>query len=96
MDGIHDILEEVATSAAAAVPEVAAGDGDAVPEGLEPEARGLLECLGFEPETVDSLVERSGLTPDTVSAMLIRLELHGVVESAPGGRFSRVATGARP
>ena len=96
VEGIHDILEEVATSAAAAVPEVAAGDGDAVPEGLEPEARGLLECLGFEPETVDSLVERSGLTPDTVSAMLIRLELHGVVESAPGGRFSRVATGARP
>ncbi|MFW6350596.1 MAG: hypothetical protein ACOC3U_09525 [Thiohalospira sp.] len=52
--------------------------------------------MGFEPESVDNLVERSGLTADTVSAMLIRLELQGVVESAPGGRFSRVATGARP
>ncbi|MFW5909717.1 MAG: DNA-processing protein DprA [Thiohalospira sp.] len=97
VEGVDDILEEVApgvaASASAAAGAAAAADE---PAGLEPEAQRLLGCLGFEPESVDNLVERSGLTADTVSAMLIRLELQGVVESAPGGRFSRVATGARP
>lgn len=100
VEGVEDILEEVAPGVAAARPTSGAAEptsaAEAEPEGLEPEARKLLGCLGFEPESVDNLVERSGLTADTVSAMLIRLELQGVVESAPGGRFSRVATGARP
>ncbi|MFP4696901.1 MAG: DNA-protecting protein DprA, partial [Thiohalospira sp.] len=97
VEGVDDILEEVAPGVAAAAPAATGEEAAAGPsEELEPEAQRLLGCLGFEPESVDNLVERSGLTADTVSAMLIRLELQGVVESAPGGRFSRVATGARP
>jgi DNA processing protein len=96
VEGVEDILEEVAPGVAAAVPEAGDASHGGDTPAMEPEAQRLLDCLGFEPESVDNLVERSGLTADTVSAMLIRLELQGVVESAPGGRFSRVATGARP
>ena len=49
----------------------------------------LLGELGFDPKPVDRLVEQSGLTAREVSAMLLMLELRGVVEAHPGGAFSR-------
>ena len=51
----------------------------------------LLECMGFDPCNVDTLCERSGLTPDKVSAILLRLELDGKVMSLPGGVYQRVS-----
>lgn len=50
----------------------------------------LLNYIGFEPTAVDTLVERSGLTADQVSSMLVVLELHGLVASAPGGLYTRI------
>ena len=50
----------------------------------------LLSVLGFDPATVDQLVEKSGLTIDQVSSMLLILELESEVESLHGGRFSRL------
>lgn len=49
----------------------------------------LLENIGFEPTSIDTLVERSGLTAETVSSMLLTLELQGIVSSS-GGLFSRI------
>jgi DNA processing protein len=46
--------------------------------------------MAFAPTSVDALVERTGLTPDVVSSMLLMLELQGQVEAAPGGHYSRV------
>jgi DNA processing protein len=51
----------------------------------------LLECMGFDPCNVDKLCERTGLTPDKVSAMLLQLELEGRVMSLPGGAYQRVS-----
>lgn len=48
----------------------------------------LVKNMGYEPTTVDTLIERSGLTPDSVSAMLLTLELEGRVTST-GGLYSR-------
>jgi DNA processing protein len=59
--------------------------------GPEEEAHGLLKHLGHDPCNVDTLCRRSGLTADTVSAMLLQLELEGRVASLPGGRYERVA-----
>jgi len=50
----------------------------------------LLAALGFDPIDLDTLCQRSGLTPDTASAMLLTLELEGVVSRLPGGKFQRV------
>ncbi len=48
----------------------------------------LLEVLGFDPLPVDLLIQRSGLTAESVSSMLLLLELEGYVSSAPGGHYS--------
>ncbi len=44
--------------------------------------------LSHDPVSVDELVERSGLTIDQVSSMLLILELDGVVEKQSGGRYN--------
>ncbi len=87
-----DILEELAPQLRAALAEAQEKDSDSGVE-LEPAARRLLESLDQAPIAVDLLVERSGLTADTVSSMLLVLELQGYVASAPGGHYIR--TGKR-
>jgi len=44
----------------------------------------LYAQLGYEPTSIDTLVERSRLTTETVSAMLVELELKGCVTSSSG------------
>ena len=50
----------------------------------------VLAALGFDPLDLDTLCQRSGLTPESASAMLLTLELEGVVGRLPGGKFQRV------
>ncbi|MGD2074544.1 MAG: DNA-processing protein DprA [Gammaproteobacteria bacterium] len=57
---------------------------------LSPEYTQLLDCIGYDPVFVDQLVERSGLTPEEVSSMLLVLELDGHLVSGAGGSYSRV------
>ena len=76
-------LQAPAQSASAAVDV----SGEA-PE--DPEYKLLLNSLDYAPTSVDALVERTGLTPDVVSSMLLMLELQGQVAASPGGRYSRV------
>ncbi|MCG8427017.1 MAG: DNA-processing protein DprA [Chromatiales bacterium] len=47
----------------------------------------LFKHLGFDPTPVDLLIQRSGLTAEAVSSMLILLELDGYVSPAPGRRY---------
>ncbi len=56
---------------------------------LDAEYQLLLKCMGFDPAPIDLLIERSGLTAEVVSSMLILLELEGHVSSAPGGIYCR-------
>lgn len=50
----------------------------------------LLSAMGYDPAPVDLLVERSGLTAEAVSSMLLILELNGSIEAMPGGLYSRI------
>jgi DNA processing protein len=61
---------------------------------LPSEYRQLLELIEYEAVSVDQLVERSGLTPEEVSSMLLVLELDGHLVSGAGGRYSRARLGA--
>ena len=56
----------------------------------DPEYRLLLNSMDHAPTSIVSLVERTGLTTDVVSSMLLMLELQGQVEATPGGHYSRV------
>jgi len=65
------------------------GQADLVP-GMDKGHKILLDALGFDPADLDALVVRTGLQPQTVSSMMLILELEGHVQAAPGGRYSRV------
>jgi DNA processing protein len=51
----------------------------------------LLDALAFEPASVDTLIERTGLNSESIASMLLVLELDGHVAPHPGGRYSRIA-----
>lgn len=89
VENVPDILEEFG-------PRLAPVDtsAPAAPAGittLDPEQRRVLECIGFEPTTINAVVERSGLTAERVSSILLVLELHDHVVSMPGGMYARVS-----
>lgn len=54
------------------------------------ETDALLGLMGPEPMGLDALVTVSGLTVDTVSAMLLAHELDGKVAALPGGLYQRL------
>ncbi|MGQ9862321.1 MAG: DNA-processing protein DprA [Thiobacillaceae bacterium] len=82
VDSVADILEELRWQWQAPIPSPpptgqAAGDA-------------LLELMGPDPVGLDTLVNLSGLTVDTLSAMLLSLELDGRVATLPGGLYQRL------
>ncbi|HYK24884.1 MAG TPA: DNA-processing protein DprA [Steroidobacteraceae bacterium] len=51
----------------------------------------LLDALGFEPVSLNTLVERTGLSSSGIASLLLALELAGRVAPQPGGRYSRLS-----
>ncbi len=84
-----DIIEALAlelSRQSAAVTQPAGPDMS----GIDSEHRLLLDSIGYDPVTPDTLVERSGLTIDKLSSMLLILELNDLIQSAPGGCYVRI------
>src|SRR5207237_572131 len=81
VDAAQDVLDELGVAAGRREPRVA------------PSAEGvaILAHMGFDPCDIDTLVTRSGLTAEAVSAMLLQLELDGKVGSLSGGLYQRVS-----
>jgi DNA processing protein len=50
----------------------------------------LLDALGFEPASIDDLIDRTGQQAQDIAVRLMLLELEGLVETLPGGQYSRV------
>ena len=50
----------------------------------------LLHAIGFDPVDLDTICARSGLTAESASAMLLELELDGMVVRLIGGKFQQV------
>lgn len=83
VDSLQHILEELG------------GTGASLPPGSSEKisaADPLLDQMGFDPVSIDMLIERSGLTSTSLSSMLLFLELEGKVTSLPGGRYQRTGT----
>ncbi|RMG56779.1 MAG: DNA-protecting protein DprA [Gammaproteobacteria bacterium] len=99
VESAADVLEELAglielPEGVAPAPETGQG-GPSGPTGnsqtdTDPERLVLLEAMGFDPVSIDRIVERSGLTAEAVSSMLLIMELEGQVASLPGGRYQRL------
>ncbi|MDX5150974.1 MAG: DNA-processing protein DprA [Acidiferrobacterales bacterium] len=58
-------------------------------QAVPPEFAELLDIIGYDPVDINQLVERSGLTAEVISSMLLKMELEGVVETGPGGKYQR-------
>jgi DNA processing protein len=86
----QDVLEELAPQLRALLAALPAAITQGAPE-LDADQRCLLKSLDFAPVSVDVLVERSGLTAETVSSILLVLELQGYVASEPGGHYARTS-----
>jgi DNA processing protein len=50
----------------------------------------VINALGDAPCDLETLVTRSGLTPDALLAMLLPMELDGRIASLPGGRYQKL------
>ena len=74
----QDILEELGLGGIPASQPAEPGAGSA-----------LLDTMGFDPCDIDTLIARSGLTPEAVTATLLEMELEGKVAALPGGLYQR-------
>jgi len=52
---------------------------------IDPEYQQLLDLIGYETVSVDTLVVRSGLSIEVVASLLLMLELQSLISSQPGG-----------
>lgn len=75
----QDVLEELGCFAAGSTSIAATGA-----------QHFLFEHLGFDPVDMDSLCQRSGLTIEALSAILLQLELEGNIATLPGGLYQRI------
>ncbi len=71
--------------AAAGSSAVAGGSG-----AMDPDRERLWQALGFDPVGIDTLAERTGLTVQSLSSMLLLMELEGRVATSHG-RYARQA-----
>lgn len=90
VETVADIMEELGPVARAATPAARAAPQESGEPELDADYRRLLDAMSFAPTPVDALVERTGLTPEAVSSMLLILELRGYAVSAAGGLYTRV------
>lgn len=60
----------------------------AAPPPSDPDYQRLWQALGHDPTPMDSLIERTGLTPAALSSMLLLMELDGKV-AVERGRYTR-------
>jgi DNA processing protein len=86
VDDANDILTELGVGVVAEAPRATRSPSKRLPKESDP----LLTALGFDPVSIDTLVEKSRLAAGDVMARLTQLELDGVVVSLPGGKVQRI------
>lgn len=85
VESAHDILEELRWSPGN-LPMPASSDSMETDTSLQQ----LLEVAGYDPVSVDQLLQRSDLSVAEVQAGLLTLEMNGKMELLPGGQYRRI------
>lgn len=90
VEKMQDIIEELRPMAAA----VGCSDNQSIQtqqlrKRLDVDAKLLLDNIGYQPASVDYLVDATGLTVNAIARTLLNLELDGLIESLPGGSCIR-------
>lgn len=96
VESAQDILDELNLPSPVRIPSTRSNDkapaSATPPHTLSTLEDGLLQALGYEPSTFDNLHSRSGMDAATLQALLMGLELAGLVARLPGGKFQRLAS----
>jgi DNA processing protein len=84
VDSLQDIVEELNLSKAVSAPLAA--------ENSPPnqDQQKLLDAMAYEPISIESLVQLTGLTVSTLSSMLTLLELEGRITGLAGGQYQQI------
>jgi len=94
VESVNDIIEELGFLATVVIDENVSRKNDVknnhYEEKLDVDYKVLLDTMAYDPISVDRLIELTGLTTDSVSSMLLILELRGLVVSQAGGIYMRV------
>ncbi|MDP9108731.1 MAG: DNA-processing protein DprA [Pseudomonadota bacterium] len=93
----QDVLDEIGTVEpaphivdAATTPAEQPPPASAPSAAIAPELAELHAALGFAPVDGDALAQRTGLDAADLSAQLFALEMQGLLEVLPGGRYRRL------
>jgi DNA processing protein len=78
----QDVLDELGLGTAAVSTRAAKRD-------IAGSESRLLTTMGYDPVTIDALVERTGAAAEAITAALVRLELDALVCALPGGYWQR-------
>lgn len=88
VDQASDIIDDIGSLLGFVAQESVASAGSQ-PEQLDEEYQQLLDKIGYDPVTIETLVQRCGLTIAQLSSMLLILELNDHIKTAPGGLYFR-------
>jgi DNA processing protein len=91
VESATDILEELGSLLNSHICDAGEAAGSPTEDAvvLDAEHMQLLRSLGHDPVSTDELIGRTGLPAQSISSMLLLLELEGYVSSCPGGRYCR-------
>jgi DNA processing protein len=85
----QDVLEEIRFESPETTASSPTGKSRTTKAEPREDARAVLDSLGHEPASIDTIVHRTGLTADQVSSILLMLELSAQVRSS-GAHYFRV------
>jgi DNA processing protein len=88
-DILEDLAEWLGLGRASAPPTGAEIDTT----GMDPEQAEVLDRMGFDPVPMEALLQRTGLTVEALSSILVLLELNGRVAALSHGRYQRLDAG---
>lgn len=88
---VDDIIEELSSDILGQLQTTSSGLAERNDQcELDHDHKALLDAMGFEAVSIDSLVEQSGLTAEVVSSMLLNIEMAGHIQSQLGGSYIRI------
>ncbi|WP_018862531.1 DNA-processing protein DprA [Thioalkalivibrio sp. ALJ3] len=94
VESADDVLEDLADWIGVAPGETPETSPEPAREPLDPEQERVLNAMGFDPIPLETLRDRTKLTIERLSSMLVLLELNGRVAALDHGRYQRLDAGS--
>lgn len=94
IESADEVLEDLADWLGVAPAPASAPPAEAAAQPLDPEQERVLNAMGFDPIPLETLRERTKLTIEALSSMLVLLELNGRVAALDHGRYQRLDAGS--